>query len=110
MTDSIDIIDFPDLGGAPENIDVTTLTDTKQVGIKGIDSSGALVFTANYTKIDYNTVKTAASTAKYYSLVLGSGDKFTWQGSHSVYVTGAGVNEPVQMKIVIAPITQFVLS
>ena len=49
----IDIKDFPDLGGAPEMLETTTLSDSMQTYIEGIQSADALEFSANYTKEDF---------------------------------------------------------
>ena len=49
----IDIKDFPDLGGAPEMLETTTLSDSMQTYIPGIQSLDGLEFTANYTKSDF---------------------------------------------------------
>ena len=48
----VDIKDFPDLGGSPEMLETTTLSDGMQTYIPGIQSLDALEFTANYTKED----------------------------------------------------------
>ena len=45
----VDIKDFPDLAGAPEMLETTTLSDPMQTYIPGIQSD-ALEFTANYSK------------------------------------------------------------
>lgn len=45
----IDIKDFPDLGGTPEMLETTTLSDSMQTYIPGIQSLDALEFTSNYT-------------------------------------------------------------
>ena len=45
----IDIKEFPDLGGTPEMLETTTLTDRMQTYIPGIQSLDALEFTSNYT-------------------------------------------------------------
>ena len=52
----IDIKDFPDLGGAPEMIETTTLSDNMQTYIPGIQSLDALEFTANYTLNDFKKI------------------------------------------------------
>ena len=49
----IDIKDFPDLGGEPEMLETTTLSDKMQTYIPGIQSLDALTFTCNYTKEEY---------------------------------------------------------
>jgi hypothetical protein len=113
LTKKIDIKDFPDLGGAPEMLETTTLSDAAQTFILGIQSLSAMEFTANYTKSDFEAVEADANTEMFYSLEFGdNGDEgvFKWQGQHSVYVVGAGVNAVTEMKIVVAPSTKPELS
>ena len=109
LTKKVDIKNFPDLGGAPELIEVTTLSDPMQVFINGIQSAREMAFTCNYTKDDFETVEADADTELYYALEFGDGGDegvFEWQGMHSVHVTGADVNAPVEMVITIAPSTK----
>lgn len=104
----VDIKDFPDLGGAPELLETTTLSDCSQTFINGVQSVNALEFTANYTKEDYLRVKADEGKDLYYALEFGKDGEhgiFEWQGQHSVWVTGGGVNEVVEMVIQIAPST-----
>ena len=101
-----DIKDFPDLGGAPEMLETTTLSDEAKTYIAGIKDQQALEFTANYTATDYAKCTKAAGTV--FTLEFGTDGAsgiFTWTGSSSVYVVGAGVNEVVDMKIVCVPST-----
>lgn len=116
----IDIKDFPDLGGSPEMIETTTLSDNMQTNIPGIQSLDALEFTANYTKEDYAKVK--ALEGQDLSLAVwfggtessgsvtptGSDGKFEFKGRLSVFVSGGGVNEVVDMKITVAASTPIV--
>ena len=53
----IDIKEFPDLGGEPEMLETTTLSDNMQTYIAGIQSLDGLSFTANYTLADFQTLK-----------------------------------------------------
>lgn len=109
MTKEIDIKDFPDLGGAPELLETTTLSDAAQTYINGIQSLSAMEFTANYTKADYEAVLADANKKLYYALEFGaSGSEgiFEWQGEHAAWVVGAGVNAVTEMKISIAPSTK----
>lgn len=113
----VDIKDFPDLGGAPELLETTTLSDGAQTYISGIQSQEALEFTANYTKEDYTKLK--ALEGQELSLAVwfgGTGDgasltptgsegKFEFKGRVSAFVTGGGVNEVVNMTVSIAPST-----
>lgn len=113
----IDIKEFPDLGGAPELIETTTLSDNMQTYIPGIQSLDSLEFTANYTKDEYEKLKKLEGTEYDYAVWLGgtgegstltpTGDqgKFKFKGSLSVYVNGGGTNEVVEMTITIAPST-----
>lgn len=108
-TKKVDIKNFPDIGGAPELIEVTTLSDAMQAFINGIQTAGEMAFTCNYTKDIFETVDEDANTELYYNLEFGkSGDEgiFEWQGMHSVHLTGADVNAPVEMVITIAPSTK----
>lgn len=109
LTKAIDIKDFPDLGGAPELLETTTLSDAAQTYINGIQSMSAMEFTANYTKSDYEAVLADANKKLYYALEFGTNGSegiFEWQGEHDVWVTGAGVNAVTEMKISIAPSTK----
>ena len=45
----VDIKEFPDLGGEPEMLETTTLSDKMQTYIAGIQSLEGLNFNANYT-------------------------------------------------------------
>lgn len=116
-TKVIDIKDFPDLGGTPEMLETTTLSDGMQTYIPGIQSLDALEFTSNYTLQDYKKLKGMKGTEKHFAVWFGgteSGDtvtptgtdgKFKFKGQLSVYPVGGGVNEVVDMKISIAPST-----
>jgi len=105
----IDIKDFPDLGGSPEMLETTTFNDKSQTYIKGIQSLGALEFTANYKKAIYTAVTEDANKEMFYILEFGTNGSegaFYWKGKHVGYVAGAGVNGVTEMKIVIAPSTK----
>lgn len=113
----VDIKEFPDLGGSPELLETTTLSDGAQTYIHGIQSQEALEFTANYTKADYTTLKAldgtecefavwfGATVAAGVATPTGSDGKFEFKGYLSVSVSGGGVNEVVDMTISIAPTT-----
>lgn len=112
-----DIKDFPDLGGDPEMLETTTLSDAAQTYIKGIQSMDAMTFTANYDKTEYRKIK-ALDDGKthYFQLTFGVGTEdtsddsiFEWQGQLTVYANGGGVNEVVEMTIVISPSTVITL-
>ena len=107
-TKLIDIKDFPDLGGAPEMLETTTLSDSMQTYIEGIQSSDALEFTANYTKEDYTKCNALKGKEESYAVYFGdegTNGKFEFKGYLSARVNGGGVNEVVGMTISIAPST-----
>lgn len=116
----VDIKDFPDLGGAPEMLETTTLSDPMQTYIPGIQSLDALEFTANYSKTDFTTLKALEGEEADFSVWFGgtaSGSavtptgtegKYNFKGQLSVFPVGAGVNEVVDMTITIAPSTPIV--
>ncbi len=113
----IDIKKFPDLGGAPEMLETTTLSDRMQTYIPGIQSLDALEFTSNYTKEDYAKVKALEGKKIKFAVWFGgteegnvltptgSDGKFSFEGQISAFPVGAGVNEVVDMSISIAPST-----
>ena len=109
LTKVVDIKDFPDLGGAPEMLETTTLSDPIQTYIMGIQGSDMMEFTCNYTKTDFDNVMKDANKNLYYSLEFGNNGtegKFEWQGQHTAWVVGAGVNAVTEFKIGIAPSTK----
>lgn len=113
----IDIKEFPDLGGSPEMLETTTLSDSMQTYIPGIQSLDALEFTANYTKEDFTKLKTLDGVENEYAVWFGGTEsggvltptgndgKFNFKGQLSVFPVGGGVNEVVDMTITIAPST-----
>ena len=114
----VDIKEFPDLGGEPEMLETTTLSDGMETFIPGIQTLGdGLSFTANYTLSDYTTIKALEGTEQDFAVYFGSttsgtsitydgaDGKFGFKGKLSVYVNGGGVNEVVNMTITIAPST-----
>lgn len=109
LTKKVDIKDFPNLGGAPQLIETTTLTDAAQTFINGIETMAVMEFTANYTKADYEAVSADAGKTLCYSLEFGTNGSegiFEWQGQHSIYMPAAATNAVVTMKISIAPSTK----
>ena len=104
----VDIKDFPDLGGAPEMLETTTLSDGMQTYIEGIQSADALEFTANYTKEDYTKCNALKGKKEGYAVYFGeegTNGKFEFDGYLSARVNGGGVNEVVGMTLSIAPAT-----
>lgn len=113
----VDIKDYPDLGGSPEMLETTTLSDKMQTFILGIQKSDSLEFTCNYDKTTYTTLKDLEGDeldlAIYFGgtesngvvTPTGANGKFKFKGSLSVHLTGKGVNEVREMVITIAAST-----
>ena len=105
----VDIKDFPDLGGAPEMLETTTLSDQVQTYILGIQGLDMMEFTCNYTKADFDAVMQDANKELYYELEFGNNGSegiFEWRGQHTAWVVGAGVNAVTEFKIGVAPSTK----
>ena len=117
----VDIKDFPDLGGAPEMLETTTLSDNMQTYIEGIQSQDALEFTINYSLEIYEKITAMKGDETDFSVWFGgdetegsvvpSGEegKFNFKGYASIRITGKGVNEVKEATISIAPSTPITL-
>lgn len=117
----VDIKDFPDLGGAPEMLETTTLSDGMQTYIEGIQSQDALEFNINYTLEIYETINEMKGEETEFAVWFGgteesgvvtpTGDegKFNFKGYISIRVTGKGVNEVREAVLSIAPSTPITL-
>lgn len=116
-TKLVDIKEYPDLGGAPEMLDVTTLSDGMRLNIPGIQDVQSLAFTANYDPDDYDTLKGLEGTEYDFAVWFGatgtgasatpdgSMGKFEFKGRLTVYPVGGGVNAVRDMSINIAAST-----
>lgn len=89
----VDITRYPQIGGEPEQVDVTTLSDIKHRYINGLEDTERLEFGANYRKSDYsalNTLATADEVRTYclcFGDMLGTDGRFEWSGRMSVYLS-----------------------
>lgn len=113
----IDIKSFPALGGAPELLETTTLSDNMKTFINGIQSASGLEFEHNYTLADYKMLKALENKELEFAVWFGgTGDgaalvptgsdgKFKFKGTLSVYTDAGNANEVVKMKSTIAPST-----
>ena len=114
-TKLVDIKSFPDLGGEPEMLETTTLSDNMQTYISGIQSLDGLSFEANYDVTKFKELKALEGKQGNFAVWFGgteqngvvtpdgSNGKFSFKGELSVYPVGGGVNEVVGMNITIAP-------
>jgi hypothetical protein len=117
----VDIKDFPDLGGAPEMLETTTLSDSMQTYTEGVQSQDALEFNINYDLETYNKILGLKGKETEFAVWFGgteadgtvtptgSEGKFNFKGYASVRVTGKGVNEVREAVVSIAPSTPITL-
>lgn len=109
----VDIKNFPDLGGDPELLESTTLSNKMQTHISGIQGTSALAFTANYSISDYAKVSKYDDNKEHdFEIWFGSDDAnsgsdgiFYWTGTLKVWATGNGLNAVREMQISIASAT-----
>ena len=115
----VDIINYPDMGGAPETIDVTTLSDAQKCGILGIQDTKSMEFDILYDPTTFAKLKAKENKTLHLSLWLGANvsgapdgnlGKFSFDGMISTYLTGAGVNEARKAKITVVASTKISFS
>ena len=107
-THLINIKSFPDLGGTPEMLETTTLSDNMQTYIPGVQTLDALEFEANYTLEDFKKLNALVGKDLPYAVWIGDegvNGKFEFNGQISAFPTGGGVNEVIGLTISIAPST-----
>lgn len=115
-TKLIDIKEFPDMGGDPDMLETTTMSDSAKTYILGLQDMDTLKFTANYTKAAFTTLNGLSGTYDFavwfggtesQGVVTPNGEdgKFAWQGQLTAYVTGKGTNEVREITISISAST-----
>lgn len=92
--------EFPDIGGAPEQIDITTLDDAMMHYMNGLKDNGNMEFTFLYDANDTSTSNYQvlcgledAGKAVDWEVKLPTGTKFHWNGEVAVTLSGTGVND-----------------
>lgn len=109
----MDIKSYPDLGGAPETIETTTLSDSFQTSVNGVQSVDAFDFTANYEKAVYRKLKELETKGneQWWAVVFGANEQgepdghdgiVVWQGGLTAYISGGEVNAAREMHAVIS--------
>lgn len=97
---------FPQLGGEPEQIEVTDMEDLAQTFVPGVKSQESMAFTANYTKASYGALKELEEKELVFELGFGengSVGKFSWTGQLIVFVNEGEVNGSLEMTISVTP-------
>ena len=118
----VDIKDFPDLGGSPEMLETTTLSDPMQTYVEGIQSQDALEFTINYELAKYKELVGLKGVETEFAVWFGGDEqgttitptgaegKFNFKGYLSVRVVGKGTNEVKEAVVSIAPSTPITMA
>lgn len=121
-TKLVDIKSFPDIGGEPERIDVTTLSDSFRKYCAGIQDISSFQFSANYTVADYQKIVALQGTQTEYAIWIGAtttggvdtptgeNGKWAWTGDIYVFKAGGDVNAAQDMTITAFPSTEFTYS
>ncbi len=117
----VDIKDFPAMGGSPEQIETTTLSNEVSTFVTGVQSLSTLEFLANYTVNDYKAVKALQDSAQVYEFALAFGKPksdttfgelgvFKWNGQLSAWLEGGGVNAVREMRVSISATSEVTFS
>lgn len=104
--------DYSDLGGEPDMIDATKLSDSVRVNVKGVQDQNAWTCTYQYEQdstegatTDYDRLKVledAGTKNVPVSVELPDGSIFTNSGEISTYIQGKGVNEVITAVVSVA--------
>lgn len=118
----VDIKSYPDLGGAPELLETTTLSDKMRTNILGIQGNDSMEFTCNYDKTDYTAIAALEGTEQELAVWFGgtesngevtptgSEGKFSFKGYVSVHANGGEVNAVREMTVTVAASTPIAVS
>lgn len=112
LTKMVDIKDFPDMIGEPNNIETTTLSDAAQTYISGIKQQDTLTFTFNYTKAGWTALAAGELTAYVFELRFGdegADGVFEFEGEYTLGLSGGDVDSVVEATINIIPSTAVTL-
>ena len=106
----VDIKDFGDLIGDPNQIEVTSLSDSAQTFIAGIRTADTIQFTCNYTKEEFTLCQADENKPLYFELEFQDGASFKWQGQFTLGFSGKGVDEALEFTINVLPSTAVTFS
>lgn len=99
FTELLDLQEVPDLGGAADRVDVTTLADGNYRYINGIKDYGELGFTFLYSAERYEEVKGIEDEDMFWKVGFPDGVVFAFEGQPSCSTVGVGVNGALQFNL-----------
>lgn len=93
--------EIPELGGDPEQIDVTTLEDTVKRSIPGVQDLGDLAFTFLYDKTNFLALKSGldTTTTYYWKVEFNDGLQVTFEAIPNIKLSGGGSNAALTFTI-----------
>ena len=102
-----DLQEIPDLGSAPETVEVTTLEDAAIRYIKGLKDYGSLDFVFLYSAdagSGYQVCREIESKTKpvYFKIELPDKTSFSFSGEMTTYINGIGTNDAIKFTASIA--------
>lgn len=112
LTEVPDLQDFPDLMGAPDKIETTTMKNTSRTYIPGLKDPGDMAFNFLYSGMgassNYAILKTAqdSGATQYFQLEFPDKSGFAWQGKVTLSVPGKGIGEALQFTANITPTSE----
>lgn len=107
------LFSVPEMGGTPEQIDVTNLEDSIKRSVLGIQDTGTLDFefyatedesdTATQIRDTWNILRgyQTAGTTMRWKLEYPDGEGFTWDGKCSVRRQSVGVNQAIKFTLTV---------
>lgn len=107
------IKDYSVLDGAPNMVDITTLSDEVARQIPGVKSADAWKFKANYDKTQYTALKALEGVEHHFAVwfgTAGADGKIACTGYLTVSLLGGSVDDAREMEINIARTSVPVLS
>lgn len=105
LTEIANVLDIPEMGGKPEKIDVTVLTDTLKKGIFGVKDMGdlefSLLFDNSAATSNYRVLKAleVAKTLVSFEIAYPDGTKQAFDAFINVGMNAAKVNEALTFKM-----------
>lgn len=96
-----DLQEVPEMGGDPEQIDVTTLKDKVKRSIPGIKDLGDLAFTFLYSKTNFLELneKLDSKTKYYWKVEFSDGLVMSFEAIPNLKLAGGGVNAALTYSI-----------
>ena len=91
-TKLLDIKSHPAMGGEPEQLETTTLSDDIETFINGVQSADTKEFTANYIPSAYQKLKALeGDESLWWGLFLGADSKGNPDGHDGIFVWQGGI-------------------